>query len=72
MMVRQAMFDEFFKNQLPDDGFTLEEVYRDYFGLINQANADRPELHGHVVGLDGHVRIPELAPTLNPVFVARS
>ena len=69
MMVRQVMFDEFFTKQLPDEGFTMEEIYNDYFGLIDRTKGDRPELHGYTVGLDGHVRVPELAPKLDPLFV---
>lgn len=35
MLPREEMFDEFFKHRLPDDGFTLEEVYEEYFGLMD-------------------------------------
>ena len=72
MMVRQEMFDEFFMKHLPDDGFTLEEVYNDYFGLIEEMNSRQPELHGHVIGMDGNIRVPELRPKLDPVYVQRS
>lgn len=55
MVVRESMFDEFFKHKLPDDGFTLEAVYDEYFGLLEKTRGERPELHGHVVTMDGHV-----------------
>lgn len=33
-----------------------------FFGLISEADEDRPELHGYEVTLDGRV----VAPSLNP------
>jgi len=63
MKLRQYMFDEFFKYKLPDDGFTVEEDHEEYFGLIHEMNAPRPQLHGYVVGLDGEVVVPRLRPT---------
>ena len=45
--VRQERFDEFFSRRLPDDGFTLEEVYNDYLWLIEETNGSRlePEIY---------------------------
>lgn len=66
MVIRQDMFDEFFSRTLPDEGFTLSEVYNDYFGLLHQARETPAELHGHVVTMDGTVIVPELRPTIEP------
>lgn len=65
MVVREAMFDEFFKHRLPDEGFTLEEVYDEYFGLLEKARGTRPELHGHAVTMDGRVVPPDFKPELS-------
>jgi hypothetical protein len=64
MQLRNEMFDEFFRRRLPDDGFPLEELYDEYFGLIEAGRANQPELHGHVVTMDGSVVIPELRPSV--------
>ena len=34
--IHETMFDELFRYRLPDDGFTLEEVYDEYFGLMER------------------------------------
>jgi len=64
MRVREEMFDEFFKHRLPDDGFTLAEVYEEYFGLIEKTQNGRSELHGYAVTMDGQIIIPELRPSV--------
>jgi len=61
------MFDEFFARRLPDEGFTLEEVYDEYFGLLHKLQENRPELHGHVVTMDGRIIIRELRPSAESV-----
>lgn len=63
MRVHEAMFDEFFGRRLPDDGFTLEDVYEDYFGFLQKRQEHRSELHGFVVTMDGKVVVPQLRPT---------
>lgn len=63
MRVHETMFDEFFSRRLPDEGFTLEEVYDEYFGLLHKARESRAEIHGHVVTMDGEVVVPELRPS---------
>ena len=69
MRVHKEMFDEFFKHRLPDEGFTLEEVYDEYFGLIENMQSSRPELHGHVVTMDGRIVVPELRPSVESIMV---
>lgn len=69
MRVHEVMFDEFFARRIPDEGFTLEEIYEDYFGLIHEMQENRPELHGHVVTMDGNVVVPELRPSIAPFAV---
>jgi hypothetical protein len=63
MRVHEAMFDEFFGRRLPDEGFTLEEVHDDYSVFLQKMREDRPELHGHVVTMDGTILVPELRPS---------
>lgn len=63
MRVHESMFDEFFARRLPDEGFTLEEVYDEYFGLLHKAREPRPEMHGHVVTMSGEIIVPELRPS---------
>ena len=65
MDLRKTMFDEFFQNQLPEEGFSLDELYNDYFGLINEMNTYHPELHGYVVGMNGEVYVPEFRPRVS-------
>jgi hypothetical protein len=69
MRVHQTMFDDFFKQRLPDDGFVIEELYDEYFGLIEKVHASRTELHGHVVTMDGRIVVPELRPSLESARV---
>jgi hypothetical protein len=67
MRVHEAMFDEFFKHRLPDEGFTLEEVYDEYFGLIEAMQNSRTELHGHVVTMDGTIVVPTFGHTVRGI-----
>jgi hypothetical protein len=59
MQLHREMFEEFFKNRLPEEGFTLDDVYDGYFGLIHATHAIGPELHGFVVTMDGDVLLPQ-------------
>lgn len=64
MRVHEEMFDEFFARRLPDEGFLPKEGRDDYFGLLQTMQGYRPELHGHVVTMDGAVIVPELRPSV--------
>lgn len=63
MRVYETMFDEFFGRRLPDEGFTIEELYDDYFGLLHKAKESGAEMHGYVVTMDGKIVVPELKPS---------
>jgi hypothetical protein len=65
MQVHEEMFDEFFARRLPDEGFLPKEGRDDYFGLLQTMQGYRPELHGHVVTMDGTVIFPELRPSVS-------
>jgi len=54
--------------RIPDDGVTIDEVYTQWFGLIAKEGSARPELHGHVVTMEGSVVVPELKPPIKSLF----
>jgi hypothetical protein len=62
MQLHDDDVDDFFRRNLPDDGFPVGELYDEYFGLIEKRRATMPELHGYVVTMDGTVVAPELRP----------
>ena len=61
-VVREVVFDEFFQHQLPDEGFTLDELYDRYFGLIHEMKPTASALHGYSVDMKGDVIVPRLRP----------
>ena len=58
--VADIMFDDFFSQRLPQEGFVIEPT--NYVGLVNEHN--RPELHGYAITMTGEVVVPQLKPQL--------
>jgi hypothetical protein len=62
-VVADTMFDEFFSQPIPHEGFVLQpKTETDFFGLIDATMFDRPELRSYAITLDGSVVVPELRP----------
>lgn len=62
MVIADVVFDEFFSRPLPHEGFIINPVRHDYFGLIADTTRNTPELHGYTVTMDGDVVAPEFRP----------
>lgn len=62
-IVSDAMYEEFFSQRLPQEGFVLTPSTKtELMGLIDAGLVDRAEFHGFSVTLDGTVIVPELRP----------
>ena len=62
LTIPQQVFDGFFSRRLPRDGFTMDELYRDYFGLIASPDGSHSPLQGYAIGMNGDVAVTELHP----------
>ena len=64
MQITRVELDEFSRHPVSSDARTLEGMHSRYFGLIEQTHRNPPELHGHVVTLEGKIVVPELRPDM--------
>ena len=46
-MIRETMFEDFFGRELPHEGFTIEELEREYFILTDQTHVLPQKQEGH-------------------------
>ena len=62
-IVSDTMFEEFFSQRIPPEGFVLTPTtQKELMGLIDAGLVDKTEYHGYSVTLDGSVVVPELRP----------
>lgn len=62
MTIADIMFDEFFSQPIPREGFVIDPAPSPFFGLIEPGKHESPELHGYEVTMEGTVVAPELRP----------
>jgi hypothetical protein len=72
MQLHDELSGDVFTRNFPVDGSTIGEHHDEYFGLIDKRRANMPELHGHVVAMDGTVVVPELRPTASTSVLSPS
>lgn len=60
--IPRQLFDEFFSRRLPHEGFTMNELCREYFGLIASTDESQSPLQGYTIGMNGEVAVTELRP----------